>query len=289
MPWALVRAMRPHQWVKNLFVLAPLVFAKELFDGHTALRAATAFASFCLLASSVYLLNDLQDIEADRAHPVKRHRPIASGHLAPRIAWLAAAACLALACVASIWLGPGFGLCALAYLVLNVAYSFRLKRVAYVDVLCIATGFELRVLAGAYAAAVQPSAYLLAVTFLLAAFLGLGKRMHELSQNPNEYERRPVLKAYDRATLALLLSGTAGATLATYVIYTLDAQTRRYFGTDYLVVTALFTVFGILRFIHLIRARPDAESPTEEMLRDPPFLANLGLWAMTTLAIIYWS
>src|SRR5687768_3137289 len=168
----LIKTMRPHQWVKNLFVLAPLIFAHKLFDLPMALRVLVGFLSFSLLASAVYILNDLADVELDRAHPIKKNRPIPSGALPERTARIA---CIGLILVA---LGLGIGLnwafagAAFAYLAQNVAYSFGLKRIAYVDVLLIATGFELRVLAGAFAANVPASVYLLVVTFLLACFLG---------------------------------------------------------------------------------------------------------------------
>lgn len=281
--------MRPRQWVKNLFVLAPLVFAKELFAAPVVLRGLAGFVAFCLLSSSVYVLNDLVDVEADRAHPVKRHRAIASGVLPESVAKRAGIALVVVSLAIGALLSPKFVAAAIAYLVLNLAYSFRLKKLAYIDVLCIATGFELRVLAGSFAADVPPSSYLLIVTFLLAAFLGLGKRMHELSQGEKAHKQRTVLSQYDPAVVTRLLYSTALATVITYAIYTLDKHTRLAFGTDYLVVTTLFTLFGVGRFLHLVRSRPDAESPTEEMLRDKWFLANLGSWAVTVVAIIYFS
>jgi decaprenyl-phosphate phosphoribosyltransferase len=279
--------MRPHQWVKNLFVVAPLVFAKELFDAPMAMRTAWAFVLFCLASSTVYVLNDLSDVEADRAHPVKRSRPIASGRVSTRAARNAAMA-LALVCVAgALALGVTFLATVVAYLVLNLAYTSHLKRIPYVDVLSIAAGFELRVVGGAFAAPVPPSAYLLVVTFLLATFLGFGKRMHELTEVDNGGTQRAVLQAYSTSTLTVLLYTTATATALSYVLYTLDPQTRAFFGSDFLVVTAPFTIFGVLRFLHLVRHRPEAESPTEEMLRDRLFLLNLCLWVVAVVLVIY--
>lgn len=279
--------MRPHQWVKNLFVVAPLVFAKELGVVEPGLRTALAFGLFCLASSTIYLVNDLADVEADRAHPVKRKRPIASGAVSE------AAARGAAMVLAVVSLGGAFalGLNVLAsiggYLLLNVAYTFYLKRVAYVDVLCIATGFELRVLAGTFAAMVDPTLYLLVVTFLLAAFLGFGKRMHELIQGTNAQKQRAVLANYSKTTLEGLLYLTSAATVGTYAVYTFDPSTRAYFGTDYLWVTIPFTLFGVMRFLRLVLKRPDAESPTEVMLRDKSFLLNLALWGVAVFAVIY--
>ncbi len=283
----LVRALRAHQWVKNLFVLAPLVFARELLNVPMALRASAAFVLFCLASSTVYILNDLADVESDRAHPVKRNRPIPSGLVPERVARRAA---VVLGCVS---VGAGFlvdvmfGVAVTSYLVLNLAYSSYLKRVAYVDVMCITAGFELRVLGGAYAAAVPASAYLIVVTFLLASFLGFGKRMHELVQGEKAVSQRSVLRQYNKKTLTVLLFITGLLTVGTYAVYTLDHHTRAMFGSDYLVGTTVFTAFGVLRFLHLVRNRPDAESPTDQMLRDWPFLANLGLWIVAVIATIY--
>jgi 4-hydroxybenzoate polyprenyltransferase len=285
----LIRAMRPHQWVKNLFVLAPLIFAKELLVWPLAFKAGAAFALFCLASSTVYILNDLGDVEVDRAHPVKRHRPIASGLLPIGVARNTAIATGLSSLVGGALLNPLLATTILGYLTLNLAYSRRLKRVAYLDVMCIAAGFELRVMAGAFAAEVPASAYLLVVTFLLAAFLGFGKRMHELMQGEQAHKQRSVLKAYDERTLTVLLYLTALATVATYAVYALDPSTREAFGTDYLAVTTVMPLFGVLRFLYLVRRRHVAESPTEDMLRDVPFLANLALWGVVVLALIYFT
>jgi 4-hydroxybenzoate polyprenyltransferase len=279
--------MRPHQWVKNGFVLAPLVFAQELFDVPRALMALAGFALFCLASSSVYILNDLLDVEADRAHPIKCHRPIASGRVSVAAARAVAIGFAAIAVAGGFVLHVWFGATVTAYLLLNVAYSMRLKHIAYVDVLCITTGFELRVIGGAFAALVPPSAYLLAVTFLLASFLGFGKRLHELLQGEKAKTQRTALGAYDQRTLVALLYATGAATVATYCIYTLDGATRQHFETDFLVVTALMPAFGVYRFIQLVRHEPDKESPTEAMLRDWPFLTNLAAWAIAVVVVLY--
>jgi 4-hydroxybenzoate polyprenyltransferase len=283
----IVRTMRPHQWVKNLFVVAPLVFAKELFDPSVALRSVAAFFLFSFASSTVYILNDLADVEADRQHPIKRNRPIASGAVSPVAARNAGIVLAAVVVAGGALLSLPFLATLLAYLVMNLAYSARLKRVPYVDVLCIATGFELRVLAGSFAALVEPSAYLLVVTFLLASFLGFGKRTHELNTAEEGQVQRKVLRAYSGPVLTALLYLTSLATVATYVVYTLDEQTRAAFGTPHLWVTSPFTLFGVMRFLHLVRNRPDAESPTEEMLRDRPFIANLAVWALAVVVVIY--
>jgi 4-hydroxybenzoate polyprenyltransferase len=281
--------MRPHQWVKNLFVLAPLVFAKELGEAGPALRTAAAFGLFCLASSTVYILNDLADIEADRAHPVKRNRPLASGQVPTAVARAVGLGLAAFVLAASTFLGGWVVASIGGYLALNLAYTFGLKRIAYVDVLSITAGFELRVLAGTFAAQVPPTLYLLVVTFLLATFLGFGKRMHELVQGEGATKQRAVLARYNRRTLLALLYTTGLATVATYVVYTLDPSNRSAFGTDYLLLSAPMPLFGVLRFLHLVRTQPEVESPTEEMLKDKPFLANLALWVVVVLSLIYWA
>lgn len=287
----LIRMLRPQQWVKNFFVLAPVVYAQELFDTRRVLGALAGFACFCLLASSVYVLNDLIDVEADRAHPKKKSRPIASGAVSETLAKIVLVILATAALTGSWLLSPFFFAAACGYLVNNIAYCFLLKRVAYLDVLSIAGGFELRVLAGAFAAAVEPSTYMLIVTFLLATFLGLGKRMHELvlSEKAGTTSSRAVLRHYSKGLVGVLLWITGLATVGSYVVYTLDPHTREHFGTDFLVLTSLFALAGVLRFMHLVRSRPDAESPTEEMLRDPPFIATGVLGVASLIAIIYWG
>ena len=288
----LLKAMRPHQWVKNGFVVAPLVFAKGLGDVPMMTRSGIAFLLFSFAASSIYLMNDLADIEAGRAHPKKRFRPIPAGEVPLGMAKAATGALMVIASAGAALMGWTVAAAIVGYVVLQIAYTFRLKRIPYVDVLCIAAGFELRVLAGSFALRVEPSVYLLVVTLLLSLFLGFGKRMHELRQAGTEEKKaqqRKVLTAYSEKTLIVLLQFTALATTGTYVIYTLDPRTREAFGTDYLAGTIVFTEFGVLRFLDLVRHKSDAESPTEQMLKDWPFLLNLVFWAIAVVAVIYFT
>ena len=280
--------MRPHQWVKNVFVLAPLFFAKDFFHPDLLIRAFGAFGVFCLLASAVYTINDLVDVEADRAHPVKRFRPIASGRFPPNAAKVLAVVLvvvsLAGASVGPIWfLGTAAG-----YFTLNLAYSFRLKKLAYIDVSCIAAGFVLRVVGGGFATGIHVSWYLIACTALLALFLGFGKRRHELAQSVRKGAKtRAALEAYTARALNLALGFTATATVLTYAAYTLDPKTEQFFQSEWLWLTTPFTVFGVVRFLQLMAGRPKAESPTQEMLRDTLFVLNLVVWAIVAFAIVY--
>jgi 4-hydroxybenzoate polyprenyltransferase len=284
----ILSALRPHQWVKNLFVAAPLLFGKGLFSPAPLWRVAAAVGLFCMLSGAVYLINDLLDLEADRAHPKKRTRPLASGALSVTTARMAAAVLL-LGALGGLWLlAPSVAACAGAYLLLNLAYSLALKHVPFVDVLCIAAGFLLRVLAGAYAADVVPSGWLLLCTGLLAAFLGYGKRAHELGAARDRAEaQRAVLGRYPQGVLRFALYALGAATVVAYVWYTRAEHTLAFFGTANLMFTAPFVLFGVIRFLWIVARRPDAESPTIEMLRDGPFRINLVLWVIAVIVIIY--
>jgi decaprenyl-phosphate phosphoribosyltransferase len=295
----LVRTIRPHQWVKNLFVLAPMFFNKSVFatsGGGPALnitvvgRALAATLIFCFLAGAVYTINDIVDVEGDRVHPVKCKRPIASGEVSLPIAKVMAALLVVGSISFGAWLNFGFGLVALVYFLENVAYSFKLKKVAFIDVGLIALGFVLRVIAGGLATETRVSIYMYVCTALLALFLGFGKRRHELA-NENAGKQREALKAYTPKSLNLALGLTGVATIAAYTLYTLDPDTRAFFRSDYLWLTVPFTLVGIGRFLFLVSGRGGkglkAESPTQEMLRDVPFVLNLVVWGIVVVAIVY--
>jgi len=280
--------IRPHQWVKNVFVLAPVVFAKEIFDPLLLSRAAAAFAVFCLLAGAVYTLNDLADVEADRRHPVKRYRPIASGQVSVRTARVLAAVLVAAAMSGAAVTSLGLLAVTLAYFSLNLAYSFRLKHVPYLDVGLIAAGFVLRVVGGGYATRIYVSGYLLACTALLALFLGFGKRRHELTAAAaGASKQRASLESYTKKGLDVTMLVTAIATIATYLAYTLDSHTRAFFQTDSLWISTGFVLLGVLRFMRIARSRPRAESPTQEMLKDGYFVAIVLGWAILVMLVVY--
>lgn len=295
----LMKTMRPHQWVKNLFVLAPIFFHKDVFiqtaEGpflnlRWSGRALAATGIFCLLAGAVYTINDLVDITADRLHPIKRERPIASGLVPESFARAMAISLVIVSLWVSYWLAPALAFVAFFYFAENIAYSFKLKKIAFVDVGFIAFGFVLRVIAGGIATDVHVSGYMFACTALIALFLGFGKRRHELALE-NASRHRAALETYTPGSLNVALVATGAATLLTYVAYTLDHVTRDYFKSNYLWLTAPFTAFGIVRFVLLVSGRAGrgvrAESPTQEMLRDVPFVLNLVLWVAVIVAIVY--
>ena len=288
---ALVRTLRPQQWVKNVFVAAPLVFARHLTDRSYVWREAVAVLAFCMLSGAVYAFNDVLDIEADRAHPTKKFRPIAAGQFSKRAALVTSGVLAAIAlggCFALHW---QLGVWGALYFGLNLAYSVKLKHVAFLDVLMIATFFVLRVLAGAAAIAVPASEWLLACSGLLALYLALGKRAHELAwaqtSGKETTTTRAALAGYRLSTLRYAMFAIGLATSVAYVAYTLDRQRVTEFGTDRLVYSAPFVVLALVRFAYLALWRPKDESPTESMLRDPWFLLDLAAATATVLYIIY--
>lgn len=284
----LVRTIRPHQWVKNVFVLAPVVFATKIFDPVLLLRAGAAFLVFCLLAGAVYTMNDLADVEADRLHPVKRYRPIASGRVPESVARVFAALLVLASLASAVLIAPAFAIVSAAYFALNIAYTKKLKHIAYVDVACIALGFVLRVLAGGYATRIDVTFYLFASTAMLALFLGFGKRRHELTTaSAKAGKQRQALEGYSQVGLDRALGATSALTLLTYLVYTLDPATRSFFRVDTLWPTTGFVALGVLRFLHIVRHRPKAESPTQEMLSDGPMVGIVLLWVVVVLWLVY--
>jgi decaprenyl-phosphate phosphoribosyltransferase len=283
---ALIRIVRPHQWTKNLFVLAPVVFSKELGSLPILSKALLAALLFSLAAGAVYTMNDVVDAPRDRLHPVKRNRPVASGILPLEIA-TAYGVLLACASVGgSVLFGWEFVLTLVSYLVLNIVYSFWLKRVVFADVVSIASGFLLRVLAGSYAAQVQASTWILACTFLVALFLALGKRRHELLHMEGN-SSRPVLRFYTPRMIRIMMDVVAGLSALAYAAYTVSPHTRSYFGTDNLIFSVPFVFFGLWRYVQISARKERSESPTDAIIRDAPFIVNFVLWFAAIIVIIY--
>jgi decaprenyl-phosphate phosphoribosyltransferase len=286
---ALLRTLRPHQWIKNLFVAAPLVFAQKLGEPDHVVRAGLAVLAFCALSGAVYAFNDVRDIEADRRHPTKRRRPVAAGELSERTALVWSGALVAGTLAASLLLGGSFAALAAAYVVQNVAYTVWLKQVAFVDVALIAAGFLLRVLAGAAAIAVPSSGWLLLCTSLLALLLGFGKRAHELAwaERTGRQATRASLAGYRLDVLQIAMLVLTAATCGAFVAYTLDTATIAHFGTSRLVYSAPLVALAVVRFLMLALWRPKDESPTEAMLKDPWFVLLVVGAAGVMLYVIY--
>ena len=291
----LVRSMRPHQWAKNLFVFAPLLFAQDWHQQGRVLRVAATFGMFCLMASGVYLLNDVADREADRAHPRKKLRPIAAGIVPPSVALVVS--CLLIAGSIA-WARFGLEskwvteLC-VTYVSIQVLYTFWLKRMVIVDVLCISSGFVLRLLAGGSAAWVPQSTWILVCTIFLSLFLALCKRRHEVvSLGQDAAAHRAILADYPPALLDQLIGVATACTLVTYALYTVDARTaeahRLTIGgqaSPVLAATIPFVLYGMFRYLFLVYRRDGGGSPTSTLLRDVPMLVNGVLYVAAILAI----
>jgi len=285
---AIVLSLRPDQWTKNLLVFAALVFSKHLFEADALLRTLLAFALFCGLSGAVYLVNDLADLPRDRLHPRKRNRPLASGALAVgtgrAVALVLGIGCLGLSAL----LGREFALVAVAYLLLNLAYSLHLKEMVIVDVLAISLGFLLRAVAGAVAIGVRFSDWLLVCTILLAVFLALAKRRHELvSLNDAASAHRPILAEYSPYLLDQMISVVTASCLMAYAFYTLAPETVEKYRTDRLAWTVPFVLYGIFRYLYLVHRKDQGGSPTDILLTDRPLLVDVGLWALSVVIIVY--
>ena len=277
---ALLGAMRPRQWLKNLLLFAGLVFAAELGDGSRWLRALAAFVVYCAASSAAYLVNDVRDAEADRAHPTKRLRPVASGELAPRQALAAAAALGAAAILGAAALGRDSLLLLLAFLALQLLYSTWLKHVVLVDVLAIAALFVIRAAAGAVAIDVTVSGWLLVCTGLLALFLALNKRRGELADGGDGSSRR-VLHRYDVRLLDHLVLAVGAATLVVYAAYTVTGSRPPLFP-----LTILPVAFGLARYVFLVRRRAAGQEPEKVLVGDPPILIAALVWSILAAVLL---
>jgi len=285
---AILRSLRPAQWLKNVLVFAPLVFAHQALERDALLRSLAVFALFCLASGAVYLVNDLLDRASDREHPVKCRRPIASGALSPAAAGAAAALIGAGALAASARLDPRLALVVAAYLLVNLLYSRVLKHLVILDVMTIATGFVLRVVAGGIAVGVPLSSWLLLCTSLLALFLGFGKRRHELVLlEVNASTHRPILAEYSPYFLDQLIAVVTTSTLVTYALYTMDPAVHQKLGTPYLPLTIPFVLYGIFRYLYLVHQKQEGGDPSQIIFSDKALLVDVLLWAATAFAILY--
>jgi 4-hydroxybenzoate polyprenyltransferase len=285
---ALVRTMRPSQWTKNLILFAGLIFAQQLFVVNSFLKTVLAFGLFCLLSSAIYIINDIQDVERDRAHPLKSKRPIAAGQLSIRAAALAAGGLTLAAIGLSFWLDRELGYTAVLYFLLLWGYSLYLKQLVILDVLAIAIGFVLRAIAGAVVIDVEFSSWLLLCTILLALFLGLSKRRHELILlGDNAHSHRKILQEYSPHLLDQMIGVVTASTLMAYALYTMADETQAKFGTSYMIVTIPFVIYGIFRYLYLIHQKDEGGSPTTILVSDKPILINVLLWAVVSVLLIY--
>jgi 4-hydroxybenzoate polyprenyltransferase len=278
----LILGLRPRQWVKNAFVFPALLFSRSLLIPQQAVSAIELFLIFCMLSSSVYLVNDVADREKDRRHPRKCRRPVAAGLISPGQATVAAALLAIVSLVCAFRLGTWVGVIGVIYLLQNLLYSFWLKHVVLVDVFIVAIGFVLRVMAGGAAIRVPISPWLLTTTILLALFLGLAKRRHEVTSLENPGAHRGILAEYPLALLDQLIGIVTACTIVVYAVYSFLISPQ-----GILVYTVPFVLFGMFRYLYLIHRQQGGGEPETLVLKDRPLFCTMGLWAVTTLYLLY--
>ena len=284
----LVVSCRPHQWLKNLFVLAPVLFGGKLMDVWAIGQALLAAAAFCLASSSLYLLNDIIDLRADRLHPEKRNRPLASGSLSVRVGWLGFGVLMVAAVITANCLGGAFLIVMALYAVLTIGYSLVLKHWMVIDCLVVAFGFVLRVFRGSLAIDVEPTHWMLACAFLLALFRAFAKRRQEMViLSRAAVGHREVLSKYTPGFLDQAVTVIAGATIVCYALYTVAPETVARFGTSHLQYGTLFVIYGMLRFMALTRDPSNGDDPGRILCRDWPLMIGILGWAVYNIVIIY--
>ena len=283
-------AMRPHQWVKNLFILVPLLFAKRLMDPSSLGHSLLAFAVFCCLSNALYIFNDWIDIEEDRSHPDKRNRPLTSGMLPVSVALSGSAILIFAAFALGSIIGINFLLIAALYFAQTLVYCLGLKRVIILDCIIIASGFVLRVVGGAVAISVAPTHWLIACAFLLALFLAFSKRRQELLVlSDNAVDHRKVLGEYSVAYLEQVNVILIGAVIVSYALYTVAPETIERFGTDALIYGTVFVIYGLLRYLALLNHPENGGNPSKMLVRDAPLLATVIGWSLYNALVIYYT
>jgi len=284
---ALFKAMRPRQWIKNIFIFAPLVFDKKLTDTTALLMTIGGAMLFSLVASSVYLINDIKDVQADRLHPRKKHRPIASGTLSIRDAYAAALMLLLVSMALAYFISPAFFIVCLIYFTLNISYSLWLKHIVILDVLLLSSFYVIRVVAGVTIIEVERfSPWLYMAATAVALLMGIGKRRGELlkAQAENNHTRK-VLKNYTLPYLDNLLIIVVTITIMTYSLYTFVAPNLP--ESQITMLTIPFVIFGVFRYLYLLQVEGHGETPEEIVVKDRPFQINMLLWGLAILAIFY--
>lgn len=286
----LIKLSRTKQWIKNFFVFAPLIFSKHIFDLKFLLTSLLAFAIFCISSSAVYVLNDIMDVEADRSHPKKKFRPIASGEISVNTAIIFLLILLVIVAVSCIYMKPVFIFVIFLYIVSNFLYSWKIKSIVLLDVFFISFGFMLRVLGGAAAISVSVSSWMMLTTIFISLFLAVSKRRGELSQVINQdniEKQRKVLRDYSVEYADQLNTIAAAGTIISYALYTVSERTVLTFGTEKLIYTTPFVIYGIFRYMYLIHQKNLGESPTTIVTKDIPIMLNVFIWFLACVAIIY--
>ncbi|MEW5800525.1 MAG: decaprenyl-phosphate phosphoribosyltransferase [bacterium] len=285
----LILSMRPHQWTKNIVIFAAVIFSRNIFRWDMVAMVMGAFLLFCAYSGCIYIINDLIDKETDQKHPLKCQRPLASGRLAKSTAIWGAVVIGVSSFFLAWFMSESFFLIALSYVVLQVAYSLRLKHIVILDVFSIAGGFVLRVIAGAEVIHVPISSWLLICTMLLALFLALSKRRHELVfLKGDATSHRKILQEYSPYLLDQMIAVVTPATVVAYALYTVAPETVQKFHTSRLIYTVPFVIYGIMRYLYLIHQKKEGGRPEELLVTDKPLLTNILLYGLTVVFILYW-
>lgn len=284
---SILKLMRIHQWVKNLFVFLPIFFAGKIFDGQAFLDTVLGFIAFCLTASSIYVINDYLDIEKDRLHPEKKFRPLASGELSKNQGLALFFTLVVLAVCIVLQLSYQLGLILLFYFLMNLAYSFKLKRIPIIDVTIISVGFLLRVLVGGVAADVVISKWIVILTFLLAMILAFAKRRGEFSIQAKGVTTRKSLEGYSLQFIDISMVFITAVTVVSYIMYTVSSEVVERIGSDYLYYTTIFVILGVLRYLQQTIVFNKTESPTKVFYKDRFIQVVLLLWLLSFFILIY--
>ena len=285
----LFKSLRPRQWIKNGFILLPLLFAQKVFHYPSLLQILSVIAIFCLFASAMYLINDLFDLEADRRHPFKRHRPLAAGLISPRTVKVAAALLIVLSLISGAIVGRQFFLVLVTYLTIQLLYNYRLKEMVILDIFSVSAGFFLRVIAGAVAINVMISHWLIICTIMISLFLALAKRRYELVLlgEGDAGNHRMVLSQYSEHLLDQMIGVITAGTLLSYMLYCFSPETIEKFQTDRLIYTFPFVLYGIFRYLYLIHKKNQGGEPDKILVSDLPLLLSVILWGLFCMLIVY--
>ena len=285
--YQLLRLMRPYQWVKNLFVFTGLLFGHAWHDASLVASVVAAFASFCLMSSAVYIVNDIVDLEQDRLHPKKLHRPLAAGRMGISAAFVLSALLSVLGLVLAYAASKTVLIIVIGYALMNIAYSLRLKHVVILDVFIIATGFMLRILAGTLGVGIPPSQWLLLCGLMVTLFLGFTKRRAEIiALTDDKSAHRKVLEHYSSVLLDKMIGVTAAGLIMSYSLYTMNADTIRIHGTANLIYTVPFVMYGVFRYIYLLHHQNRGGDTAHDLLRDPHMFIVVGAWLVVTILLI---
>ncbi len=288
MPTALIAAMRPKQWTKNLVIFAGLVFSQNFFHLGFLKVSVLAFIAFCLNASSVYIINDIKDLEQDRLHPVKKFRPLPAGRISTRQAAFLSVILAVISLALAFWLNLHYGALLALYWVMMIVYSFALKHVVIVDIMIISAGFIIRAISGAVVLDVMISRWLLACAIFLSLFLILAKRRNEIVElGANASEHRAILDEYGERFLDQMIAVVAACTVISYVLYTVDPGTVQKFHTANLILTVPFVIYGIFRYLYLVYQKNMGGRPEMILLADRPLLLSVFLWVAVSVFILY--